>query len=799
MSIFIKKKFIGDNEVDGAKVLMLNNQAVRAENASGAAVELFKLDSSNVLQFVQMPQVSADPTSGNQLARKSYVDAQDAAEAAARAAAVSGLEAAVDAEEARALAAEAALQSEIDAEESARAAAVSAEASARQAADAAEAAARAAADTALQEAIDAEEARAIAAEAALQGEIDAEESARAAAVSAEAAAREAADSALDARLDSLELDSVTKSYVDTEVAGAKSYTDQKVADLVASAPAVLDTLKELADALGEDPNFATTVAGQIGAEQAAREAADSALQSEIDAEEMRALTAEGALQSEIDAEEAARIAADEALDGRLDSLEADSVTKSYVDSQDALKLDLAGGTMSGDITMDGNAVKFRPFGMMGQEVKFGTITVPGPFGPVPAFGVDAGNNDVRISTSTAVKVEIPYAMGAHEFELSGIAAKINFPEVVLGNGSNSILLKGVAQPVSDTDGANKIYVDTTAGNAAAAAALTEQERAIAAEAALQMAIDDLESDLAGETAARESADSGLQSAIEAEEARATGAEAALQAEIDAEEVRAAAAEAALEAAIDAEEARAIAAEAAVEAAAEAYTDAAIAALKGSVSGSYDSLKKIEDKIEFIVQNTDPAALDSLAEIVTAFQGADGSINAAISALAASASADLDAEEAARIAADSAEASARQSADAALDARIDVLEADPTTKTYVDAQVASEAAARIAGDAVLQSAIDALEASTAAFQPAAPEVFTLSSTDIANQYIELSVTAVVANSVEVRVNRMFALPSEFTQSSGTAGKVRLSFAGALATGGQQALVAGDTLVVRFWVS
>ncbi|MEG2456081.1 MAG: hypothetical protein RSC08_07480, partial [Oscillospiraceae bacterium] len=34
--------------------------------------------------------------------------------------------------------------------------------------------------------------------------------------------------------------------------------------LVASSPAALDTLKELAAALGNDPNFATTIAGQIG-------------------------------------------------------------------------------------------------------------------------------------------------------------------------------------------------------------------------------------------------------------------------------------------------------------------------------------------------------------------------------------------------------------------------------------------------------------------------------------------------------------------------------------------------------
>ena len=45
---------------------------------------------------------------------------------------------------------------------------------------------------------------------------------------------------------------------------AKDYTDSKVAELVDTAPEALDTLKELADALGDDPNFASTVATNIG-------------------------------------------------------------------------------------------------------------------------------------------------------------------------------------------------------------------------------------------------------------------------------------------------------------------------------------------------------------------------------------------------------------------------------------------------------------------------------------------------------------------------------------------------------
>lgn len=44
----------------------------------------------------------------------------------------------------------------------------------------------------------------------------------------------------------------------------KLYVDEKVAGIVDSAPETLDTLKELSTALGNDPNFATTIANQIG-------------------------------------------------------------------------------------------------------------------------------------------------------------------------------------------------------------------------------------------------------------------------------------------------------------------------------------------------------------------------------------------------------------------------------------------------------------------------------------------------------------------------------------------------------
>ena len=52
-------------------------------------------------------------------------------------------------------------------------------------------------------------------------------------------------------------DYTTYAYVTTYVSGA-------IANLVGSAPSTLDTLKELANALGDDPNFATTITTELG-------------------------------------------------------------------------------------------------------------------------------------------------------------------------------------------------------------------------------------------------------------------------------------------------------------------------------------------------------------------------------------------------------------------------------------------------------------------------------------------------------------------------------------------------------
>lgn len=78
---------------------------------------------------------------------------------------------------------------------------------------------------------------------------------------------------------------------------AKAYADVAVAGLVGLAPAALDTLNELATALGNDPNFATTVNNAIAA-RATQVALDAEAAARIAADDLRALLTHPGLSDE---------------------------------------------------------------------------------------------------------------------------------------------------------------------------------------------------------------------------------------------------------------------------------------------------------------------------------------------------------------------------------------------------------------------------------------------------------------------------------------------------------------------
>ena len=173
----------------------------------------------------------------------------------------------------------------------------------------------------------------------------------------------------------------------------------------------------------------------------------------------------------------------------------------------------------------------------------------------------------------------------------------------------------------------------------------------------------------------------IAAAVLVEKTRAEAAELVLTNDLAAEITRATNAEAANTTAISAEETRALAAEGALD-----------TAYKAADAG-------LQSQIDSIVSNTDPAALDSLTEIVTAYQAADSVFTAGIqtnaNAIAAETTrattaegvnaAAILTEEAARIAADAVlttavqdEEAARIAADNALDARVTTNEGDIST-------------------------------------------------------------------------------------------------------------------------
>jgi hypothetical protein len=56
----IKNKFIANDAVTGTKIRLSNNESLRARNAGDSAdVEMMKLDSSDILQFLSHPRISS--------------------------------------------------------------------------------------------------------------------------------------------------------------------------------------------------------------------------------------------------------------------------------------------------------------------------------------------------------------------------------------------------------------------------------------------------------------------------------------------------------------------------------------------------------------------------------------------------------------------------------------------------------------------------------------------------------------------------------------------------------------------
>lgn len=122
-------------------------------------------------------------------------------------------------------------------------------------------------------------------------------------------------------------------------------------------------------------------------------------------------------------------------------------------------------------------------------------------------------------------------------------------------------------------------------------------------------------------------------------------------------------------------------------------------LSSEISRATAAEAALGTRIDNVLSNVTPGSLDSLTEVVTAFQAADSNLNGAITSLASTASSGL-----------AAETSAREAADSALDARLTTAEGDITAIESAASTLAGRVTTAEGEIDTLQSDLDTAEAS-----------------------------------------------------------------------------------------
>jgi hypothetical protein len=478
-----------------------------------------------------------------------------------------------------------------------------------------------------------EQSRAQAAESAEQSARIAADSQLQSNINAEQSARESADSALDARLDVIEGSgegSVSKAEQD-----AKDYADQKIADLVNSAPATLDTLKEIADQLANDESVVSSLTNTVASNLVEAKAyTDQEVGEEAAARQSAISSEQSARQSAISAEQSARELADQALDGRLDVLEQDPTTKTYVDG----KVSMLQGEASQSVSeLEGLISAEESARQLADNNLSGRISVLEQ-DPVTKQYVDGEVSDLQgqitqeiSDRQSAVSSEQSRAESAEQALDGRIDVLEQDPTTkTYVDGKVSMLEGEISQEASDR----------------AAAVSAEESRAQAAEGLLDGRLDVLEQDPTTKT-------------------YVDGKVVMLQGEVDSEESRAMAAEGALDGRLDILE---------QDPTTKTYVDGEVQDLQGQISqeiSDRQSAVSNEASVRQMADNALDARLDVLEQDPTTKSYVDSQINQEVS----DRQADVNAEE-----------SRAMSAEAALDGRLDILEQDPVTKTYVDGEV-----------------------------------------------------------------------------------------------------------------
>jgi hypothetical protein len=363
--------------------------------------------------------------------------------------------------------------------------------------------------------------------AAVQSDVNQNETDADLAISAEATTRGNADTALSGRLDVLEADPTTAAAValkaniasptftgtpaaPTAAAGTATtqvattaFVGTAVSNLVDSAPGAINTLNELAAAIGDDANFSTTVTNLVAA-------------NEVHIDNVATLsgiakdgTNLGTFTGSTIGDNATIKAAIQALETKAEAVQADVDTnESDADAAIATKLNLAGGTLTGslvinrdfpDVELKSNGEKRVLFTDAGGGAT-GAIKNTSSSLDLYAGGVASGNLEMSVTTSgvdvsalkiggaavTASVTELNYVDGvtsAIQTQLNAIQADVDTNEsdadtAIAANEThvdNMVTLTGVAK---DATNAGTFTGSTITNSSTLKVALQELETAV---------------------------------------------------------------------------------------------------------------------------------------------------------------------------------------------------------------------------------------------------------------------------------------------------------------------------------
>ena len=190
--------------------------------------------------------------------------------------------------------------------------------------------------------------------------------------------------------------------VDTSVIANKSYVDTAISNVIDAAPALLDTLNELAAAIGDDANFITTITNNIStAKSEANSYTDTREAAEIIARNAAILVAINALTTS-DIEEGTNLyfteeRVQDVVGGMVSSNTESGISVTYDDTFGKLNFDVSDPTitLSGDVNGSGTITNL------------GDVTITTTIQPNSvALGTDTTGNYVATISGTTNEIEV---------------------------------------------------------------------------------------------------------------------------------------------------------------------------------------------------------------------------------------------------------------------------------------------------------------------------------------------------------------------------------------------------------